>query len=521
LEAKRYRARPNRPSYVLSIEDLVVSFGEQKVLGGIDVVIEPGQGALVCGASAAGKSTLLAAACGVIPRLVQVGSISGQVKLFGRKLADLSSADLFSRIGIVFQNLDDQLWDLEVEDVIAAPLENRGVSRREIRERLNALFVQFSLTSLAGRRVLTLSGGERRMVVLAAALVARPELLILDEPTTGLDPAARGRLSESLASCRGQIPLILAADQDASSLASGLDQLHLLKDRRIVGKWPIEDALGMRQPWLDAGVLPPHRVARERPAGHANGASLLEIERLRTLLRHPTGEPVLRNVSFNIHAGEVVGLIGRNGAGKSTLIRTVLGLLKVESGSVAIAGQNARTWTAAQRAHDIGYLPQNMRRMLFNLSVQDEIAFGLTQGKENSRDSDRLTSVLATLEHYGLSGKAKESPFALSAREQALLGLACIEVAGCSVAVLDEPLLARDIQGRAMLDLFVNNAVTSGRSVLLVSHDLDLVDDLCVRLLVLSDGEIAYDGAPAQGWASPAFQALGWAAPGVAQRNAS
>lgn len=506
---------------MLSIEDLAVGFGERNALDGASLTVEPGRGALVCGASATGKSTLLAAACGVIPRLTHVSRMSGRVSLSGRNLGDIPRAELFSRIGIVFQNLEDQLWDLDVEDVIAAPLENRGIAPGKIRERLEELFTQLSLGSLAGRRVLTLSGGERRAVVLAAALAARPELLVLDEPTTGLDPAARERLSRSLASCRGDIPLILAADQDAASLAEGLDRIHLLRDGAIVGEWPMDEALTLRRPWIEAGVLPPRRAARADRRGRGAGAPLVELDRLRTVLTRSTGEPVLRDVSLTVRVGEVVGLVGRNGAGKSTLIQTLLGLVKARSGSIAILGENAQAWTPARRARSIGYLPQNMRRMLFNLSVEDEIAFGLSGRPGQGSRSEIRARGQAALMRYGLSGKAQESPFALSAREQALLGLACIEAAGSSLAILDEPLLARDVQGRAMLDGFVRDAAGSARSVLLISHDLDLVDDLCDRLLVLDEGVIAYDGPVEQGWESPAFRALGWPAPAMSQRTAS
>jgi energy-coupling factor transporter ATP-binding protein EcfA2 len=498
---------------VLSIDGLVAGFGERDVLQGVCLEVQPGQGALVCGAGATGKSTLLAAACGVIPRLIHTERLSGGIRLFGRDIGEIPRAELFPRIGIVFQNLDDQLWDLEVEDVVAAPLENRGLPRQEVRARLEELFTELAITPLAGRRVLTLSGGERRMVVLASALAARPDLLVLDEPTTGLDPAARARLDQSLEALRDRIPLILAADQDAASLAGAMAHVHLLQDGRIAHAWPVAQALALRTPWLEAGVLPPRRAAAARTTHASGGAPLLQVERLRTKLARPDGEPVLREATLELRAGEVVGLVGRNGAGKSTLIQTVLGLLPAAAGRVVIEGTDAAGWTPARRARRIGYLPQNMRRMLFNLTVLDEIAFAQTGKAAKIADDAGRERALAALGPYGLAGKAELTPFGLSAREQALLGLACLEAAGCAVAILDEPLLARDVQGRAMLDLFLQRSAEAGRAVLLVSHDLDLIDDLCGRLMVLADGVIAFDGPTGQGWASAAFRTLGWPAP--------
>jgi energy-coupling factor transporter ATP-binding protein EcfA2 len=506
---------------LLSIEDLVVAYQDRDVLHGVSLQVEPGCGALVCGAGASGKSTLLATACGVVPRLVNAERVTGRLRLGVRDFAEIPRAELFSRVGIVFQNLDDQLFDLEVEDVIAAPLENRGVPRPEIRARLAELFEELAIGELAGRRVLTLSGGERRMAVLAGALAARPELLVLDEPTTGLDPAARLRLERSLSGVRDRIPLILAADQDATSLAGAMGRIHLLQDGRVAGSWPTAEALALRAPWLEAGMLPPGRQDRPTRTGGAGGRVLLAVEGLRTRLVRSSGEPVLRDVSLELRAGEVTGLIGRNGAGKSTLIQTVLGLAPLAAGRIVIEGEPAERWTAARRARRIGYLPQNMRRMLFNLSVLDEIAFSVGGSTATISDPEVRAKATRALAPYGLADKAEGSPFALSAREQALLGLACLDAAGCAVAILDEPLLARDRQGRAMLDLFLQRSHEAGRAVLLISHDLELIDDLCARLLILADGRIAADEPTGQGWVSPAFQSLGWPVPQPPLRIAS
>ena len=506
---------------MLSIEDLVVAYGGQDVLHGVTLGVEPGQGVLVCGAGASGKSTLLATACGVVPRLVHAERVTGRLALGARDFAEIPRAELFSRIGIVFQNLDDQLWDLEVEDVVAAPLENRGVPRAEIRARLAELFDTLAIHELAGRRVLTLSGGERRMVVLAGAMAARPELLVLDEPTTGLDPAARRRLERSLVELRDRVPLILAADQDAASLQGAVGRIQLLQDGRLVGGWPTLDALALREPWLAAGMVPPGRLGHARPERPANGPVLLAVEHLRTRLTRADGAPVLGDVGLELRAGEVVGLIGRNGAGKSTLIQAILGLVPVAAGSIAIEGAIATDWTPARRARRIGYLPQNMRRMLFNLTVLDEVAFSIAGSTAGIKDPAIRQRGREALLPYGLDGKAEASPFALSAREQALLGLACLEAAGCAVAILDEPLLARDLKGRAALDRFLARSAEAGRAVLLISHDLELVDDLCHRLLILADGRIVQDGPIREGWASAAFTALGWPGPAEPLRIAS
>jgi energy-coupling factor transport system ATP-binding protein len=180
---------------VLEIEALSVGFAPAKpAILPTSFRIEPGGRLLLCGANGSGKSTLLAAAAGVIPKLSRPPLLAGSVRLGGVELGGLPRTELFRRVGIVFQNLDDQLWDLGVEDLIAFPLESRALPALRVRDRVLQLVAALSLEALLGRRVLTLSGGERRMVALAAALATGPELLVLDEPTTGLDPDTARRV---------------------------------------------------------------------------------------------------------------------------------------------------------------------------------------------------------------------------------------------------------------------------------------------------------------------------------------
>jgi ABC-type sulfate/molybdate transport systems ATPase subunit len=193
----------------------------------------------------------------------------------------------------------------------------------------------------------------------------------------------------------------------------------------------------------------------------------------------------------------------------------------VVTGSIVVEGEQAATWTTARRARRIGYLPQNMRRMLFNLTVLDEVAFSLAGSTTGTGDPTVRARAGEALAPYGLADLAEGTPFSLSARQQALLGLACLEAAGSTVAILDEPLLARDVHGRAMLDRFLHQARNNGRAVVLISHDLDLIDEVCSRLLVLEEGRIGFDGPIDQGWQSDAFRALEWPAPSESWKAAS
>ncbi|MFD1910959.1 ABC transporter ATP-binding protein [Halodurantibacterium flavum] len=473
--------------------------------------LEPGGRFLICGATGSGKTTLLAAAVGIIPRLMPNPGYGGTVTLDGRPLSELGKDSLFSAIGYVSQNVEDQLWDLGVEDIVAFPLENRALPRAVIRARVAAVMVRLRLTRLAGRRVLTLSGGERRMVAIAAALVAEPRVLVLDEPTTGLDPEARARLRDLLSGGSGPETAALIADQDAAALAGAVDRIALLAGGRLGAAHPAEALMARLAPWIEAGLLPPRPERRPRPAV-TPGETLLAVEGLETRLARPDGTPILRDVSLTLSAGETVAVLGRNGAGKTTLFKALLGLLPVARGRISLGGERAEGWTIARRARRVAYVPQNMRQILFNMTLKDEVLFAMT-ARTGVTDPALHAEAAACLARYDLAGMDEVNPFALSARQQGQLGLACAEAAGAPVAIIDEPLLARDLRGRALLEQFLTTMRQSGRAVMVITHDLELAEDIATRLVIVGGGGLTYDGPVEAGWRSAAFRELGWPLP--------
>ncbi|EPX76460.1 ABC transporter ATP-binding protein [Salipiger mucosus] len=498
---------------MLTIENAAVAYargGDALERASLDV--SSGTRHLVCGAAGSGKTTLLHLATGIIPRLITPERISGQVRIGGAATATADAEAIFGRVGYVAQSVEDQLWDLSLEDLIAFPLENRAVPPARLRERMGELIDGLKLRPLSGRRVLTLSGGERRMAALAAALATRPDLVVLDEPTTGLDPEARARLVAVLNGPELRNAALLMSAQDPGSLRSCTDIVTLLSGgttnapERAATLWPEDDR------WRAAGILPPRHAPSPPPAPEP-GAEVFGVAGLASMLARNDGQPVLRDVGFSLRAGEVVGLVGRNGAGKTTLIRTLLRLAQARHGRIILGGQDAGEWSPARRARSIAYLPQEMRRILFNMSVAEEIAFAMTAKSGMARDPDVAARCSEVLARYGLADHAETNPFALSARQQAVLGLVCAEAAGAPVAVLDEPLLGRDIAGRAHLERFLRTARENERAVLMVSHDLEMIDSLCPRLLVLDAGRITFDGPTRDGWSSPGFGALNWPAP--------
>ena len=497
---------------MLNVNRLGLGFeGQPPLVRDVSFSVETGRRLLICGATGSGKTTLLQAVAGVIPRLMPNPGYQGEVVLGGSPIGEIPRDDLFRTVSLVGQNVEEQLWDLSTEDLIAFPMENRAMPRDEIRERVRAVMLRLDLTRLSGRQVLSLSGGERRMVAMAAALASGAALLILDEPTTGLDPEARARLRRALREETGAETAVLIADQDAAALGDVVDQIALLSGGTLSSPLEPETVLSTDAPWRTAGLLPPRAPRRERPP-RPRGPELLSVEGLKTRLARPDGTPILQDAGFALVAGEAVAVLGRNGAGKTTLFKSLLGLLPIAAGRIRLGGEEAQGWTTAKRARQIAYVPQNMRQILFNLTVMEEMLFAIT-AKAGAGDAAARARASEFLARYDLAGQEEANPFALSARQQGQLGLACAEATGAPIAIIDEPLLARDLRGRALLEGFVEGMRAAGRAVMVITHDLELADDIADRMLIVGQGGIAFDGATAAGWQSGAFAALGWELP--------
>jgi energy-coupling factor transport system ATP-binding protein len=487
---------PGEP--LLKVTGLGVSYREgAEVLADVSLTLERGAALVVTGEAGSGKSTLLLAAAGVIPKLIRPHAIRGSVELDGMRVADLGAPDLFRRVGVLMQSADEPFWEMGVEDLVAMPLENRAVPAPRIRERVSAVLRHLGIGHLLGRSVRSLSGGERRISALAAALVSEPELLVLDEPMCGLDPGARARVAGILRHLRASGLALLIAEQNVGWLEGLAERVHSLTAASGAGE--------------RAGA---GRAAPAAPRAPASGPALLAASSVRSALRRGNGVPVVDSVSVAIREGEVAGLIGANGSGKTTLLRLFLGLAPFASGTVGIGGEDAAGWTVAQRAARLGYATQSLGRMFFLLSSRDEVTFSLTHGEtgEGARKAHR-DDALALLDRFGLAGRAEDSPFALSNREQLLLALACIEGAAPSVAILDEPHVAAYRSHQDAFQAFLERCRERGSAVLLVSHDLGLLERVTDRLLILGEGRIAFDGPTRQAWSSPAFAGLGWEPP--------
>ena len=425
--------------------------GEPSALEDVSLALEPGEVVALLGPSGSGKSTLLRALAGLVPHF-HGGRFSGSVVVAGRDTRVARPADLAGTVATVFQDPEDQVVMSVVANEVAFGLENLGVAPAEIWPRAERALAAVDAPHLWGRRTAELSGGELQRVCLASALALDPQLLLLDEPTSQLDPEsaelfleAVGRLGATVVFSDHRVPRAL----ELATRVIFLDRGRILLDAA-----PPEAAA-----WLDA-QRPAWRRACVESTQSPRRASVLRARGVSFAYRDAL--PVLDGVDLDVARGEIVALAGPNGSGKTTLARIVAGLLEPSAGAVEVDGR-------------VGYLPQDPGRYVVAETALGEV------GLAARRDAQRAR---AALEAADLLWAADRHPRDLSSGERERLVLAAVAVAEPDLLVLDEPTRGLDPDRKAALAARLQAYAAAGRGVLVATHDPDFPAHRRVRLCV-------------------------------------
>jgi energy-coupling factor transport system ATP-binding protein len=413
-------------------------------LADVSFELEPGEVIALIGPSGSGKSTLLRAFAGLVPHF-HGGRFSGRVCVDGRDTRRARPAELASFVATVFQDPEDQAVMTLVENEVAFGLENLGTSPDEIWPRVDEALAAAGALHLRGRRLAELSGGELQRVVLAAALAPRPRLVLLDEPTSQLDPETARAFLDHVAGLGATVVLSEQRIERALSLAR---RVIFVEGGRLRLDAPRAEALS----WLEAHRPRYAAVDHDdnRIEGPSDGAVLCRLASVSFGYRR--GEAILAGADLEVRRGEIVAVAGPSGAGKTTLAKVAAGLLQATGGRVERAGR-------------AGYLCQDPCRYLVCERVLDEAALAV------AGDHDRAHRALA---RAGLSHLADRHPRDLSSGERQRLAVAAVAVAEPDLLVLDEPTRGVDPDRKAELAAWLLDYARPGRSVLLATHDLGL-----------------------------------------------
>lgn len=457
----------------------------------------------VLGGSGSGKSTLGRLLGGWL-RPGDAGVLHGRLALAGRTLESRGGSDprigsaAWSRhVAYVPQDAASMLSTVSatVAEELAFGLENRGTPRPEMLREVARSAELLGLTALLDRNPATLSGGELRRLALGCALIGGPDVLILDEPLASLDADGAARL-------RTLVRALTAAGTAVVQLSQRVDGLA-----RSAGHWVVLDAgtvtaAGSPDAVAASPQLAATAVVLEEPPGGARpgrgtlppagcgGVPLLEVKDLAFSYPAPGGpdpNPLLTGLDLVVRAGEAVAVTGPNGAGKSTLLRSLIGLLRPDSGEIRIRGASIAGIPTGVLAAEIGLLFQHPRDQLFERTVLREVGFGLRKLMGRGRASARAGEALAAV---GLAAVANAHPAELPASQQRLLALATVLAREPAVLALDEPTAGLDRHGLEALEAAAGAATARGAAVVLVTHDLAYARRTAHRVLELRDGRL-------------------------------
>lgn len=489
-------------------------------LKGISMSVEPGEMMLVIGQSGSGKSTLAKVLAGLVPDFYG-GLFSGRVLYKGRELREWHKMQRTQQIGFVFQDSERQLIFDQVEREIAFGLENLGLSRPAMHLRVAEVCDYLGIHSLLRRAVHELSGGERQKVALAGVLAMHPELLILDEPVSQLDPIAAEEFIQIVKRLNEERGItVIICEQRTERLFHIVDKTAVINDGRItdtgtphsVAMRTARDYLLptvprlFRQAGWSASLPLSIREGRQSISRMADpalihmadtdgndsvglrGPNVVSLNKV--WVGYESGHEVLKDVSFDIAAGEIVGIAGGNGAGKSTLLKTISGLVSSKQGRVEVLGRAGRQLKPEKLAGQIGYLPQNPADMLWSGTVREELT--QTVAKLGCLDQvliDRIVGIL------NLESLLDANPRELSQGEQVRVALASIVSIKPQLLLLDEPTRGLDSLNREAVGQLIKVMALAGSTVMIVSHDTEFLADYVQRLLIMFDGQIVADGA--------------------------
>lgn len=494
-------------------------------LKNINLTIYEGEKVVIVGPSGSGKSTIAHCINGLIPNIYK-GTTSGAFKIKGQNALNHNIFERSNEVGTVLQNPDDQFIGLTVEEDIAFKLENLVVPQQEMIETVHKVAQLVDVDGHLSSSPHDLSGGQKQRVTLAGVLVDDIDILLFDEPLANLDPAAGLHTMTLIDEIHKQTnkTIVMIEHRLEDVLYKPVDRVIVVNQGEIVADLTPNQLLASSL-LQDVGIREPLYVTALKYAGctiteEMNPQCLEQMDLtsctdvvknwfLTTDVHLPkTDQPVilefkdvsfgyqanqqtLKGVSFKIHEGEMISIVGKNGAGKSTISKLISGFYSPTSGTIEFKGEDLRQQTIKERAEKIGLVMQNPNQMISKTMIFDEVAFGLRIRGVNEEEVKRR--VYETLKICGLYPYRNWPISALSFGQKKRVTIASILVLNPEILILDEPTAGQDLKHYTEIMEFLKELNERGITIIMITHDMHLMLEYTTRALVITDGELVGD----------------------------
>lgn len=505
---------------------------QESVLRSIDVAIKEGEFVLLTGPSGCGKTTLTLALAGIIPSRMG-GYMQGSVYLGANNISTMHIHEVSQQIGIVFQNPDNQLAQLSVEEEVAFGPENLALPREEIVERVKQSLHYTGMEQLRYEQIYALSGGQKQRLAISATLAMRPGVLVLDEPTSDLDPVGTQEVLNVLRMLNKQYGMtIVLVEHKVDELISWVDRVVMMDKGRIVLDHSPRKAFNDIQLWNNLGVSVPQIVmlARSLPdvfqdstpitideafealrGTHYAKALQLNSQSLNArddLSRSPLlcweavdlaygPKQVLYDINLNIMPEEWVAIIGSNGSGKTSLASLAMGFQAPTRGIIRYKDRIIKAGSISLQAAEMAYLFQAADNMLFGATVEKEFMFGISKGRKGQVDANIAQNIDRLMKTVDLVSYRNTNPFHLSHGQRKRLAISVLLTRNPELLILDEPTTGQDEgHSRAFLQFLQFLRESAKYTFVMISHHMQSVAQYASRIVVLHNGRVFMDGAP-------------------------
>ncbi|WP_052770096.1 ABC transporter ATP-binding protein [Paenibacillus sp. IHB B 3415] len=479
---------------IIEFENVSFQYNDSyEQLSGVNLSVAEGECVVITGPSGSGKTTLTRMLNGLIPNFYE-GKLTGSVRLKGRDIHEIEPWSFGRTSGSVFQDSRSQFFTSVVADEIAFSGENYGLNPSLILERVSALAEEFRITGLLSRGLHGLSSGEKQKTAFASARLTDPELFVMDEPSANLDMAATRELGGMLSALKARGKTIVIAEHRLYYLLPLADRIIYMAGGQITAEWTRAGLLALTSRELDTyGLRSP--VVSEGADNFTAQAEGQERRNRQQNLEHIAVEhaniapgrfkrAVLEDLSFVLNRGEIAALTGPNGAGKTTLARTLCGLLREREGVIRINGEPCK---ANKRLRKMWFVMQDSDYQLFSDSVRNELLMTHEDEPDAARRAERLLKELDLWEYR------EHHPASLSGGQKQRLTFAVGLMNRPDMIILDEPTSGLDGRNMRRVIKLIREMAESGVTVLVITHDYELVCGACDRLLLLDDGKLQAD----------------------------
>ena len=516
---------------MIELKDFSFQYKAQSepTLKNLNLTIYKGEKVLIVGPSGSGKSTIGQCLNGIIPNIYK-GTSSGQFLIRGKEAFDLSIYEKSHLVSTVLQDTDGQFIGLSVAEDLAFALENDMVELGTMKERVQSWAERLDLMKLLDHRPQDLSGGQKQRVSLAGVLIDESPILLFDEPLANLDPKSGQDIIDLIDQIHEEqgTTTIIIEHRLEDVLYRPVDRVILINQGQVLFNGRPDDLLrttllaenGIREPLylttlrqlgqdidqlehLDrledielTGVNRSIPEATFTKTGEAE--ELLKLEQIS--FAYQENHPILKNISLSIPKGQRLAIVGKNGAGKSTLAKAICGFITTE-GQYTSRGEDIKQESVKERAERVGYVLQNPNQMISTNMIFDEVALGLRlRGVAEEDIKERVYQALKTC---GLYEFRKWPISALSYGQKKRVTIASILVLGPEILVLDEPTAGQDQRNYTDIMEFLDSLQEKGHTIVMITHDMQLMLDYSDRALVVSDGQILADLSPAELFTHP------------------